>query len=155
MEFVAQLKAYKANIQNKKGSKEQEMQNFKQQIRSQLKSQSEDTKEQASSLPNVVKADNALSALPDNFDSSERFEHLEDSAFFTPHELNPSLGYGADEEDFEDDQLDNFLPNTEPSKFKNDEQVSLTSQHPLSLFLTPMSLLGSSSLSRWEAKAWA
>jgi hypothetical protein len=153
MQFVSQLKAYKANIKNKNGNKKQEMEKFKQQIKSQLKGQLDEIRGQDStSLPSLPDTtDDPLSGVPANFDSSEQFEHLEDSAFFTPHELNPSMGHSVDEEDFEEDELDNFVPNTEPTKFKNDEQVYFDS---FSLRF-PLSLLGSSSLCWWNAKAWA
>lgn len=57
------------------------------------------------------------------YDLPERFEHLEDKMFYRPHDLNPnSPDYGFDEE--QDTLTEDFVKDTDPAKYDDDQQVS-------------------------------
>jgi hypothetical protein len=119
------LKSYKTAIKGNNADKQKEMEKFKQQIKSQLKAQKEQNfsrnSESVSSTSNSVN-DTELASQTLNLDP-EAFNNIENSAFFTPHELNPSMGHSLEAEDLVEEGLENFIADTDPNKFKSDEQV--------------------------------
>lgn len=121
------MKSYKTAIQSTNADKERELEKFKQQIKSQFKAQkdiaaSARTSESVSAPSSNNTNDTDLAAQTLNLDP-EAFSNLENSAFFTPHELNSSMGHSLESEDLVEEGLENFIPNTDPNKFKSDEQV--------------------------------
>lgn len=152
LQFVSQLKAYKDAIKNKGVDKSQEMQKLKEQLKSQLNSQQIHSSIQDSESSLVSSHDStpeetreSIAAQTMHFDP-DAFSNLENSAFFTPHELNPSMGHSLESDELVEEGLENFIPNTDPNKFKSDEQVS-------TIFIINLCSPGSSPLSRWDAKA--
>jgi hypothetical protein len=119
------LKSYKTAIKGNNADKQKEMEKFKQQIKSQLKAQKEQNfsrnSESVSSTSNSVN-DTELASQTLNLDP-EAFNNIENSAFFTPHELNPSMGHSLEAEDLVEEGLENFIADTDPNKFQSDEQV--------------------------------
>eukprot|EP00604_Paraphysomonas_vestita_P001293 CAMPEP_0174824166 /NCGR_PEP_ID=MMETSP1107-20130205/31295_1 /TAXON_ID=36770 /ORGANISM="Paraphysomonas vestita, Strain GFlagA" /LENGTH=174 /DNA_ID=CAMNT_0016049999 /DNA_START=367 /DNA_END=889 /DNA_ORIENTATION=+ len=57
-----------------------------------------------------------------NMELPDQLSQIEESAFFTPHELNPTMPHSLDAEDLNDEALSKFVPDTDPNKFKSDEQ---------------------------------
>jgi hypothetical protein len=134
LQFVSQLKSYKTAIKSNNADREKELEKFKQQIKSQLKAQKDQaassrTSETFSSASSNSTNDTELASQTLNLDP-EAFSNIENSAFFTPHELNPSMGHSLESEDLVEEGLENFIPDTDPNKFKSDEQV----QHQLISF---------------------
>lgn len=134
LQFVSQLKSYKEAVKNNNVDKSQEMQKLKEQIKSQFIS-----RKVSSSIEN---SDSVSAVFPEespenitqsmNFDPNA-FSNLENSAFFTPHELNPSMGHSLESDELVEEGLENFIPDTDPNKFKSDEQV--LKNIPLLLYL--------------------
>lgn len=55
-------------------------------------------------------------------DLSEQLSHLDEYNYYSPHQLNYAMPQ-RDSSEYPFEGLEDFVPNTEPSKFREDEQV--------------------------------
>ena len=70
--------------------------------------------------------ESALSAVKSTvgYDFQERLAHVEDRMFYRPHDININdPDFGMDEEP--DPLLENFVKDTDPSKYEDEQQVLL------------------------------
>ncbi len=134
---MSNLKAYKLAIANN-GDREDEMLKLKLQIKSQLEEKKLQNEQsisgsnlsQSENIDHSENADDNMARRVLGLDLPEALANIEESAFFTPHELNTNMPHSLESEDLLGDGLENFMDDTDPEKFKSDEQVNRPSGHP-------------------------